>query len=45
MTKNVTINDDLFYELKEYCEKNGYKLKEFVSICIKNELKRRKKDD
>lgn len=46
MTNGVKITDDnLFKEMKEYCEKNGYKLKEFVEICIKNELKRRKKYD
>ena len=42
MIKSVKINDDLYKEIREYCEKNGYKLKEFVEICIKNEFKRRK---
>lgn len=36
--KNIKIDDDVHNMLKEYCEKNGYKVGTFISIKIKEIL-------
>lgn len=40
-TTNVKIDEDVYINLKDYCKKNNYKMRELVNLLLKKGLRDR----